>query len=81
MTKDAKQLESEVGRAEAIAHFVSEAEVTLAALDPEFVYRRADLAGFVRACWPCDGTAADLACDFRTAAKQDVPGMNHSNSW
>jgi hypothetical protein len=61
---DAKQLEAELGRGEAIAHFVAEAEVVLSQLAPELNYRRPDLQGFVRAAWPCDGTPADVAVEF-----------------
>ena len=63
-TTIATNLERELGRSEAIAQFVVEAEVTINQISPELDYRRADLSGFVRAAWPYDGTPADAASEF-----------------
>lgn len=68
----AQQLEATLGTSEAIGQFVAECEVAINQFAPTLVYRRADLDGFVRGCWPCDGEPADVASDFAEAlAKQN----------
>jgi hypothetical protein len=67
---NAKQLEQELGRAEAIGQFVAEAAVVINQIDPEMDYNRAALDGFVRAAWPYEGTAADAAAEFAEAVRQ-----------
>lgn len=62
--KTGRQLDAELGRAEAIGHFVAECETAINALSPDLDYRRADLDGFVRGGWPCDGDPADVAAEF-----------------
>lgn len=62
--KTSQQLEQELGFSEAVGQFVAECEVAINQLDPELDYRRADLQGFVRACWPCEGLPIDVAGEF-----------------
>lgn len=64
-----KRLEAELGRAEAIAHFVAECEVVINQIDPELSYRKPDLEGFVRGCWPPNSEPADVASDFVSSLK------------
>jgi hypothetical protein len=53
-----------------IGDFAAECEVVLNQLDPELSYQPADLQGFVRAAWPCDGTPADVACQFANEVRK-----------
>jgi hypothetical protein len=69
--KTAKELEAELGRGEAIGHFVAECETAINAISPDLTYKRADLQGFVRGCWPCDGDPADVAADFVNSLNQE----------
>ena len=64
MTITAKQLESELGRSEAIGQWIQQCEVAIDQLSPELDYRREDLSGFVVGCWPCEGSPYDVAAEF-----------------
>lgn len=66
-----QRMEQELGRSEAISHFVAECVVVINQLDPELSYRPADLDGFVRGCWPCENEPADVACDFANSLKAE----------
>jgi hypothetical protein len=60
----AKQLESELGQPAAIGQFVAECEVAIGQFEPTLEYRREELQGFVRGCWPCEGEPVDVAAQF-----------------
>ncbi len=47
-----------------IAEFVAEVEAAINQIDPEFVVQRSELFGFVKGCWPCSGTPAEVAEEF-----------------
>lgn len=68
-----KQLEAELGRSEAIGAFVSECEVIINQIDPTLDYRRADLDGFVRGCWPPDDEPAEVAAQFVNSLADTCP--------
>lgn len=54
------------------SEFAAECEVILNLLDPELVYRRPDLYGFVTACWPTNDTPADVACEFSNSIRKQA---------
>lgn len=64
MTTEAKALQAELGRGEAIDYYVAEAGATIAILAPGLAYNRTDLHGFVAAAWPCEGPPEDVAGQF-----------------